>query len=165
MVGEEIDSRRAQELLASVDKARQAMRPALSPMWITYAMMCTASAAYPLMAYSFQHAPLPIWVPPVLLGVSLVAAVLFMGAALALMIRSGEKSVRGFGKRWRVMMMLWTFCYTGTMSFIVPTNPENANLGLLFGLACVFIVLAIVGPMWELIAQERERRALTTPKK
>lgn len=160
MVNDTINPRQAQELLGVVEEARKALRPVLSPTWITYAMMCVASAHYPLMTYSFHRAGLAFWIPALVLGAAFVAAMIFMGVALSMMIRHRGKTVRGFSKRWAVMMLMWGVAYTSSGLLITSSNVDTVSMELLVGVSFLFIVMSIVGPLWEMTAQAREQRAI-----
>ncbi|MBZ8177285.1 hypothetical protein GP475_00030 [Corynebacterium poyangense] len=109
--------------------------------WLGYCMICGSGVFYLLgVSTSGYHLPLVFW----------VIFALWTAAGLALSILLGVWSrcvPAGFGKRWTVMMMLWTFAWILTVSWAATLESRFVLI-----LGVLYVVLAVVGPVWELAA-------------
>ncbi|MEJ5998303.1 hypothetical protein [Corynebacterium sp. H130] len=127
----------AQEQLAlaqSLERRASGFHPA----WITYELICGATAMYAMCQYYAGGAPQELII---LLMIWNIAATSLIG----LFAKIHPSARRGFGTRWSVMMVVWMLTWAATT--VIPTSLEVAMTE-----AIIFLILAIAGPTWEALA-------------
>lgn len=113
-----------------------------NPVWITYVAMCAAATFYVWGKVWAPDSLVPMW-----LTMSWVLAFVALIGVFAIFSPTAR---RGFGKRWTVMMALWTITWAGT---ILWTMTQTAAIAF----SAIYLALAIGGPIWEGFANRVQR--------
>lgn len=119
----------------------------ISPAWLHFIAICAGSSAYPVIAHlSVKN------------GGTQEPALIIMFTWLALGVITTPLTARltpirrGFGKRWGVMIGLWTALWTVT---IFGNNLFSLGLNVNIALSIAFAVLALLGPAYEIVALKK----------
>lgn len=144
----EVDPAKARELLGIVRQSQMSAAPSLSPMWIPYSIFCVGGSTYPLLSFAFAKAGMGELIPIlVLFGWVIVAAIL-----MAITMRSAiKRQARGFGGRWTAMMAAWGITFMVAIFASRAAVDGQLSVWTLVGIAALFAILAINGPVIELV--------------
>lgn len=143
-----LSPRDAQQLLDRADKLQHSVA-GFSISWIGFAGICAGSALYAIAASTWVATGFP---HSILLTTALIWILGFVVFTVVVAFRAGS-APRGYAIRWVTMMAIWTLLWVGT-TFLAPefTALQAAGMSL------AFLVLAMVGPAWELISIGRSSR-------
>lgn len=135
----------ARELL---DRAESTTRGAahFSFAWLCYIALCSGGAVAAVgLAYANVSgtSPLPAWLAA---GLWITVGVAFVAGATSL----SPLTRRGFNSRWTVFIILWVILWA-----VVSFLNSHFTLGHGIALAGGFLALAVLGPLWEIIALRR----------
>lgn len=119
----------------------------ISPAWLHFIAICAGGSAYPVIAHlsvvngGTQGPALTIMFTWLALGVATIPL-----TARLTPIR------RGFGKRWGIMIGLWTVLWAVT---IFGNNLFSLGLNANIALSIAFAILALLGPTYEIVALKK----------
>lgn len=144
----EVDPAKARELLGLVRQSQMSAAPTLSPMWIPYSIFCVGGSTFPLLSFAFAKAGMSELIPVlVFFGWVIIAAIL-----MAITMRSAiKRQARGFGRRWSIMMAAWGITFMGAVFASRAAVDGQLSVWTLVGIAALFAILAINGPVIELV--------------
>lgn len=138
----------AQNARDLLDRAESTSRRAagFSFAWLCYVALCAGGAIAAIgLAYAnvTDASPAPAWIAG---GLWVGIGVVFTSVASV----SSPPSRRGFSARWAVFIALWAVAWAA-VAFL------NTSFTLVHGIAAAsaFMVLAIVGPLWEIVAVKK----------
>lgn len=123
------------------DVSRQAASFSLA--WLSYIALCAGGAVTAVgLAYAnvTDAGAFPAWIAG--LTWIIVGAVFTAGATV-----SSPPARRGLNARWGVMMALWVILWA-----VVAFLNSQFTLGLGIAVSSGFMALAILGPLWEIVA-------------
>lgn len=131
-----------------LDRAETTSRQAagFSFAWLCYLALCAGGAITSVgLAYAnvTDAAVLPAWLAG---GLWVFVGVVSVAAATT----TSPPSRRGFGSRWTIMMAVWIILWTITSVFY-----GHFTLGLGVAMASAFLVAAVIGLVWEVVALKK----------
>ncbi|MDU0479791.1 hypothetical protein QVA66_11170 [Staphylococcus chromogenes] len=114
-----------------------------TPHWITYVGLCGVGSTYAIATSYAGSDSQPIF------AFSMISVIILV-SSIGVWNHFHPTARRGFGKRWGVMMALWTIAWAAAV-FI------KDNQGASFATAYVFLGLAVIGCTWEAAAGKTRR--------
>ena len=144
-----LNPRDAQQLLDRADKLQHSVA-GFSLSWIGFVGICAGSAVY--------ATGVPVWTTPdfphsFLLTLALAWVLSFAVFSIVVAVRAGS-APRGFAIRWGLMMAAWALLWVAT-TFLGPEFTALQAAGTAGG----FLLLALLGPVWELVSTPRSGRS------